>query len=169
AVQPIAEVIRSGEPRFTPDVDIEEIRRSVADPAVQDLVLHLCPRSGMVLPLRAGDRVLGALALAYAESGRRYDQDDFELAKELALRAARAALRLREEVLAIVSHDLRNPLHTVEMTAEMLTELRLPPEDQVGHLEAILRATRQMDRLIQDLLDVTRLQAGKPLSIEPRA
>jgi len=181
AVQPIAEVIRSGEPRFTPDVDIEEIRRSVADPAVQDLVLHLCPRSGMVLPLRAGDRVLGALALAYAESGRRYDQDDFELAKELALRAAlavrnaqlyreaREALRLREEVLAIVSHDLRNPLHTVEMTAEMLTELRLPPEDQVGHLEAILRATRQMDRLIQDLLDVTRLQAGKPLSIEPRA
>src|SRR5690606_2392456 len=120
-------------------------------------------------------------ALAYAESGRRYDQDDFELAKELALRAAlavrnaqlyqeaREALRVREEVLAIVSHDLRNPVHTVEMTAEMLTELRLPPEEQAVHLEAILRATRQMDRLIQDLLDVTRIQAGKPLSIEPRA
>src|SRR5690606_38543991 len=128
---------------------------AVPDPAVQELLLRLCPRSGMVLPLRAGDRVLGALALAYAESGRRYDQDDFELAKELALRAAlavrnaqlyqeaREALRVREEVLAIVSHDLRNPVHTVEMTAEMLTELRLPPEEQAVHLEAILRATRQ--------------------------
>jgi len=181
AMQPIAEVIRTGEPRFTPEVDVEELKRSVEDPAVRDLLLRLCPRSGMVLPLRAGDRVLGALALAYAESGRRYDQDDFELAKELALRAAlavrnaqlyreaREALRVREEVLAIVSHDLRNPVHTVEMTAEMLTELRLPPEDQMGHLQAILRATRQMDRLIQDLLDVTRIEAGKPLNIEPRA
>src|SRR5690606_2424528 len=152
-------------------VDIAEIERSVPDAAVRDLVLQIRPRSGMVLPLRAGDRVLGALALAYAESGRRYDQDDFELAKELALRAAlavrnaqlyqeaREALRVREEVLAIVSHDLRNPVHTVEMTAEMLTELRLPPEEQAVHLEAILRATRQMDRLTQDLLDVTRIQA----------
>lgn len=181
AMQPIAEVIRTGEPRFTPDVDVEDVKRTVPDPAVQELVLRLCPRSGMVLPLRAGDRVLGALALAYAESGRRYDQDDFELAKELALRAALAvrnaqlyreaqeALRIREEVLAIVSHDLRNPLHTVEMTAAMLTELRLPAEEQAAHLEAILRATRHMDRLIQDLLDVTRIQAGKPLSIRPRA
>lgn len=181
AVQPIAEVIRSGEPVFTPEVDVEDVKRAVPDPAVRDLVLRLCPRSGMVLPLRVGDRVLGALALAYAESGRRYDQDDFELAKELAQRAAlavrnaqlyreaREAVRVREEVLAIVSHDLRNPLHTVEMTAEMLTELRLPPEEQAAHLEAILRATRQMGRLIQDLLDVTRMQAGKPLSIEPRA
>src|SRR5690606_8208627 len=116
AMQPIAETIRSGEPRFTPDMDVEDVKRAVPDPAVQDLVLRLCPRSGMVLPLRAGDRVLGALALAYAESGRRYDQDDFELAKELALRAALAvrnaqlyreaqeAARIREEVLAIVSH-----------------------------------------------------------------
>src|SRR5690606_19593551 len=43
------------------------------------------------------------------------------------------------------------------------------PEQQAVHLEAILRATRQMSRLIQDLLDVSRIQAGKPLSIEPRA
>src|SRR5690606_26358195 len=143
--------------------------------------LRLGVRSGMVLPLRAGGKVLGALALALAGSGRRYDRKDFELAQELAQRAALAvhnallyrkaqeALRARDEVLAIVSHDLRNPRRTVEMTAERLAELRPEPEQQAVHLEAILRATRQMSRLIQDLLDVSRIQAGKPLSIEPRA
>src|SRR5690606_2870858 len=115
ALQPMAEVIRTGEPLFTPAVDTEEVERALPDPAVRELVLRICPRSGMVLPLRVGGRVIGALALAYAESGRRYDEDDFELAKELAQRAALAvrnaelyreaqeALRVREDVLAIVS------------------------------------------------------------------
>jgi len=179
ALQPIAEAIRTGKPQFTPDVDEAALVRAIPDPALRKLVSDLAPRSGMVLPLQAGGRVLGAFAFAYAESGRHYGQEEFDLAQELVHRAsmavhnallyreARQALRARDDVLAIVSHDLRNPLHTIQATVELVLDLWPPREQQEQHLEAVLRAARQMDRLIQDLLDVSRIQAGKALKIEP--
>ena len=79
--------------------------------------------------------------------------------------AALEAARRRELMTAVVSHDLRNPLGTIRMTAELL--LRSPgPDDErraVGrkHVEAIKRQTDRMLRLIQDLLDAASIEAGK--------
>jgi PAS domain S-box-containing protein len=179
AMQPIAEAIRTGKPQFTPDVDETALVRAIPDRRLRELVAELGIRSGMVLPLRVGDHVLGAFAFAYAESGRRYGQEEFDLAQELVHRASMAvhnallyreaqqALRARDDVLAIVSHDLRNPLHTIHATVELVLDLWPSREQQEQHLEAVLRAARRMDRLIQDLLDVSRIQAGKSLKIEP--
>jgi signal transduction histidine kinase len=70
----------------------------------------------------------------------------------------RAALTTREEFLAIVSHDLRNPLNHISMAAQNLLE---GPED-VGELAAsINRSAGEMLHLIEDLLDVERMAAGK--------
>jgi signal transduction histidine kinase len=67
----------------------------------------------------------------------------------------------REQVLKIVSHDLRNPLHTISMCAALLLDLPLPPEQQASHLQRIKRAGERMNRLIQDLMDVAKLEAGR--------
>jgi signal transduction histidine kinase len=67
----------------------------------------------------------------------------------------------REQVLKIVSHDLRNPLHTISMCASLLIEEPLPTTQQTVHLKSIKRAGERMNRLIQDLLDVAKLESGR--------
>ncbi|MGI9626887.1 MAG: ATP-binding protein [Longimicrobiales bacterium] len=74
--------------------------------------------------------------------------------------ALRQALRGRDEVLAVVSHDLRNPVGTVFSAADLLLEVDFPLEKRREHLSIIKRSAARMNRLIQDLLDVARIEAG---------
>ena len=74
---------------------------------------------------------------------------------------AEASIDAREQVLKIVSHDLRNPLHTISMCASLMLELPMPPEKQAEQLQRIRRAGERMNRLVQDLLDVAKLEAGR--------
>ena len=73
-------------------------------------------------------------------------------------------MRAREELLAIVSHDLRNPLGVVLAASALLLKSRLPPdkgERARRQVEAIQRAGNRMNRLIRDLLDFASIQAGR--------
>ena len=88
------------------------------------------------------------------------------------IRAAEAALheavRARDEVLAVVSHDLRNPIGTISAAVELLADVPMPPEKYEEHLEIIGRAAHRIGRLIQDLLDVAMIEAGR-LSVRTHA
>ncbi|HEX8390727.1 MAG TPA: GAF domain-containing sensor histidine kinase [Longimicrobium sp.] len=79
-------------------------------------------------------------------------------------------VRLRDEVLGIVSHDLRNPVHTIQLSSGFLLET-LPDEGSQAltrkQLGIIRRAAQRMDRMIGDLLDAATIAAGH-LSMEPR-
>lgn len=81
------------------------------------------------------------------------------------------AVKMRDDVLAIVSHDLRNPLNTVIASAYLMTDLPLTPEQVAKQLEIIKRTGHHMNRLLQDLLDVSRIDAGRfnvdPAPIDP--
>ena len=136
-------------------------------------------RSLMILPLVTRGRAAGAVTLA-APAGQTFTEDDLSLATELARHGALAtdnarlytdsqqAVRTREEVLGIVSHDLRNPLSATTLAASLLqTSDGLSGEDR-EQLEIIDLSAKRMGRLIEDLLDVTRLEGGKQLPIEPR-
>jgi PAS domain S-box-containing protein len=129
------------------------------------------PLSGMATPLVAGGKLLGVLALLSAAPSRVYGAEDMRLANEVAQRAALAvenarlyraaqrALRDREEVLGIVAHDLRNPLATILMQTHLIR--RRATEREKKPPERIERAVSRMNRLIQDLLDVARVEAGR--------
>jgi PAS domain S-box-containing protein len=67
---------------------------------------------------------------------------------------------LREQVLAIVAHDLRNPVHTIFMAAGLLADLPLNEDRRRQQLELIKRSATRMERLILDLLDMSRISAG---------
>jgi signal transduction histidine kinase len=73
---------------------------------------------------------------------------------------AREAADAREEVLKIVSHDLRNPLSTIGMAAEMILETADAGEQARG-VSIIRRTTDRMNRMVQDLLDVAKLETGR--------
>jgi signal transduction histidine kinase len=89
-----------------------------------------------------------------------------------ALESSEAAVRTRDDVLAIVSHDLRNPLGTITMAAGLL-ELPIAEERKSEQIGVIKRAAEGMNRLIADLLDVSAVESGRfqvelePVPIEP--
>ena len=67
----------------------------------------------------------------------------------------------REDVLGIVAHDLRNPLNLISTTTQFLLEDSIAPPERTRLLSSAMRAARQMNRMIADLLDTVRLQAGR--------
>jgi PAS domain S-box-containing protein len=74
------------------------------------------------------------------------------------------AIKARDDMMGIVSHDLRNPANAVKMLARSITEGpggRALPDDVRDRIEVIRQAAEQIDALIQDLLDITRLEAGR--------
>jgi signal transduction histidine kinase len=133
-------------------------------------------RSMVTVPLRHGERTLGALTLFYADSGRRHADEDVALIEELARRAAmavenarlyseaQAAIRARDEFLSIASHELRNPVAGMKGAAQMLRR-----DEQRGTLDGkqidrsvwiIEQTANRLATLTEDLLDVSRLQQG---------
>ncbi|MBW3554893.1 MAG: HAMP domain-containing histidine kinase [Gemmatimonadetes bacterium] len=82
-------------------------------------------------------------------------------------RAAQSAVEAREEVLRMVAHDLRNPLSTIGMTAELIADMPLEEEQRRKHARTIARCGKAMNGLIQDLLDFARMEAGR-MVIEPQ-
>jgi signal transduction histidine kinase len=137
-------------------------------------------RTLIFLPLVSRGRTIG-IATAVSTEAKPYTADDLPLFVELARRASvsidnatlyresQQAVRAREDVLAIVSHDLRNPLNAVTLGASLLQmSTTLSPEDR-EQIETIEVSAKRMSRLIADLLDVTRMEGGKRLPIEPES
>jgi signal transduction histidine kinase len=72
------------------------------------------------------------------------------------LAALESAVRTRDEILGIVTHDLRSPLTTIALSTQLMPGS--PPEEQADHAETILTTVRRMQRLIADLLDATKIE-----------
>ncbi len=105
------------------------------------------------------------------DSRRRAEQARDEALRETQTQREKAerAARAREDLLAIVSHDLRNPLGVVRLSATLIE--RLADETDVGRrtkraVQTVLTATDAMTHLVADLLDLARLEAGQPLPLE---
>jgi PAS domain S-box-containing protein len=133
-------------------------------------------RDGREIPLeitmgefvRDGRRYFTAIARDITER-RKSEQERAELLlrEREARERAEAAIRTREEVLAIVSHDLRNPLNTIAMGSAALSDYASDEASRAKYIQMIRRAINRMNRLIEDLLDVVRLEGGQRLSLEP--
>jgi signal transduction histidine kinase len=107
----------------------------------------------------ASDRTFTLLlAQAAATALHRARTFDAELDKR---RNAELLAQAREDVLGVVAHDLRNPLNLIQMTAELMIDEDLPRERRKEMLAIAMRAAKQMNRLIEDLLDTVRMQAGR--------
>jgi len=172
-----ARALATGEAELVPSVTAEWLCAAGEDGAGPEAVGAHHPTSVIVVPLVARGATLGALTLLRRDPARPYDCADLALAQGLADRAALAldnarlyvqaveARRRRDEVLGVVSHDLRNPLNTIQLNARLLR--RSMPCDE---LDAIRAAVARADRLVQDLIAVTAVEAGRlPLSCCPEA
>lgn len=141
----------------------------------------------LLVPLRAGGRAIGALHLVRTRPGAVHSLEEQQVADQFAglaalalenarlYQQARSAVRERDEMLAIVSHDLRNPVNAIVMLTGAVLKREhdeiTPPEEPANmardEVEAVRAAARQADGLIQDLQDVSRISAGR-LRVERR-
>jgi signal transduction histidine kinase/DNA-binding response OmpR family regulator len=137
-------------------------------------------RSALVVPLRARGRTLGTIFVGVCHSDRRYCGDDLALAEDLASRAAiaidNARLyrdvqendRRKNEFLAMLAHELRNPLAPLRNAVEILKRLDLRDETLDWANDVMSRQIEHLVRLVDDLLDISRISGGKiQLRMEP--
>src|SRR6185295_8119627 len=171
----VGRVMRTGEPLLFSDGSPATLASTEEGFDHEALVKASGAQSMMVVPMVVREAVVGAITLIGAESGRRYSGTSLATARDLATHAALAidnarlyeraqeAIRSREDVLSFVSHDLRNPLMGIQLTAEMLLRsARGEDERRKGwkQLERIRRGVVQMRRMIDDLLDLAGLESG---------
>jgi PAS domain S-box-containing protein len=164
----LSKVLRTGESEWIPLVP-----KALFD--VQDLGLD----SYLCVPLLSRGRILGAFTWGYSGSEREYDERDLRLAEDLARRAASAvdnarlfreakeAVQVRDEFLSVASHELKTPLtplrlklHTTRR-ALRVSNGALDRETLLAHLDAAEHQVVRLSRLIDSLLDVSRIGAGR--------
>ncbi|MHB8877042.1 MAG: PAS domain-containing sensor histidine kinase [Myxococcaceae bacterium] len=175
--QPIVHRVRDGEPlRGWPFLCVDE--------ECGQLARRLGVSSYMTVPMISRSAVIGALSLVGSSNSRCFGYADIRMAEELASRAAlaaensrlyreaRDAVRVREEFLSIASHELRTPIASLQLGLEAgLRVLRRSSEqpswpDMLPRtLAAAERQARRLGQLVDELLDVTRIRAGR-LSLE---
>ena len=171
---PQAKVLESGKPLLLAELADSDLQGT---PEGGEMLRAAGLRSMIVVPLLARGQNLGALTFATGASGAHYSSLDLAFAEEIAHRAALAidnarlyqhakkATRTRDELIAAVSHDLKNPLATMVMTAELLARSEAPDEKRRRWVESLRRSADAMKHLIEDLLDIARIEAGR-LTIE---
>jgi signal transduction histidine kinase/CheY-like chemotaxis protein len=156
---PIAQVLATGQSAFLRDLE----PNAGTEPM----------QSALIVPLRARGRTLGSLALATGPSGRQYGSEELTLAEDLATRAAiaidNARLykeiqdqdRRKNEFLAMLAHELRNPLAPIRNAVQILRSPAAEGEEAAWARDVIGRQVEQMVRLVDDLLDISRITGGK--------
>ncbi|HEU5207883.1 MAG TPA: hybrid sensor histidine kinase/response regulator [Longimicrobiales bacterium] len=118
--------------------------------------------------LRASQEALSAASARELEREQRAREEAERTAEtmERLAREAEAATRARDDLLATVSHDLRNPIGTIYTSAALLLDLPLDDTQRQRQVQIIKRTAERMNRLIQDLLDASRIEAGH-FTVEP--
>ncbi|MES2177648.1 MAG: GAF domain-containing protein [Gemmatimonadota bacterium] len=183
---PAARVLRTHETLFLPLMRLDDVSVVAPDERYMDLVAELEPCSGIVVPLVARGRALGALVLAMASrarggSARQFTTDDVTLAQSLAERAALAldalmiledaeraredaehANRAKSDFLATMSHELRTPLNAIAGHVQLIDMGLHGPVTEAQHvtLQRVTRAQERLLGLINDILNFARLEAG---------
>ncbi|HSD91353.1 MAG TPA: PAS domain S-box protein [Kofleriaceae bacterium] len=149
--------VRDSEQRPVPADDLPIIHALRTGETVRRGDLFLGQADGRMLPIEAVagpvrddlGRITGAVVVVTDVSERRETE------------------RLREEWIAVVAHDLRQPLNTILLWADRLASL-VKDEKPRAAIERVRRGAWRLNRMIHDLLDAARLQANQ-LSVEPRA
>ncbi len=172
---PVATVLRSREPLVLRSVTPDQLPAAIVSVFASDTL----PRTAILVPITLDGQSLGVLA-AFAEKGPMFVEDDLEVVSFFAaeasailrvqryrqsvneLEALREADRLKDEFMAVVSHELRTPLTAVSGYSDILLRKLTGPlnERQERQVVGIRDASRRLLALINDLLDVSKLEAG---------
>jgi signal transduction histidine kinase/CheY-like chemotaxis protein len=171
--QGVWSIIRTGRAQMVSEVTSDLLKQVFSNPQRRGIMEQLGVRSYIGVPLSAHGKTLGVITFFAAESGRLYQAEDLVLAEDLARRAAVAienadlyrAVRHSDEAkdifLATLSHELRNPLAAI-VSGLSVTKLAMEDKERVAKYVGLMeRQAGQLTRLVDDLMDVSRIKTGK--------
>jgi signal transduction histidine kinase/ActR/RegA family two-component response regulator len=171
---PVSTVACTGKPEFVPEVTEAWMRVAATSERHFELMRELELRSLIAVPLLVAAGTLGVLTFCYsASSGRHYCGDDLRLAQDLAQRAALVvensrlyheleyAAQRKDEFLAMLGHELRNPLAPIRNAMQIFRMKGVADPDVEEVTAMVERQVLQLTRLVDDLLDVSRVGHGK--------
>lgn len=174
---PLVTVATTGAPVLVQEDAMKRIIAESTHKAYRDAVTAMSPRAALFLPLIARGELVAVLSLFRETRG--FDPDEVAFAEDLSRLTAlaidnarlhdevRSSLRARNEMIGIVSHDLRNPVAAVRMLGgAVLRADDRNSEANTENISLVCQAAEQMESLIRDLLDVSRLDAGR-LRVDP--
>lgn len=169
----VPQVIRTGNPELVPVITPEIIDASTDDPEIKQIIRDLGLHSYICVPLTVKGKPIGAISFVSAEMKRSYGQNDLANAEDLARRASvsvenallyeqlQESDRRKDEFLATLAHELRNPLAPLRTGVDILARSSQKPE-VVEEVQGVMaRQLTQLVRLVDDLLDVSRITTGK--------
>ena len=170
----IARAARAARTSLVREVSETDLVRIAGDAAHLQILRELGIRSYLVAPMLSRHRVVGTVTFANTANGRRFSAEDVHIAEEVARRMvmavdssrlyheARAAVATRDQLLAVVSHDLRNHLSVITASTSILDETLSSKEAMAERtIGALKRASSGMTRLVADLLDSAAIRAGQ--------
>jgi PAS domain S-box-containing protein len=169
----VHQVVRTGRPAMMSSIPDALLVAAARDEEHLRALRTLGLTSYICVPLVANGRTLGAMTFVTAESSRPYHADDVPFALAVAERAAlavdnarayselRAANRAKDEFLATLSHELRTPINAIMGWGQMLQQGVVDPARTAHAIDAIVRNAAAQTRLIEDLLDLSRIISGK--------
>jgi signal transduction histidine kinase len=150
----------------------------VSDEPYHQVLRRLGFRSAIAVPVRVRGQTVGVILLAASRPLLAFVEDDVSMAEDLSRRtadaidnarlyaAAQAAVKLRDEFLSIASHELRTPLTPLQLHLEMWQGALTNGDDARRRLDTALRQTQKLSKLVESLLDVSRLTTGR-MALEP--
>jgi PAS domain S-box-containing protein len=168
---PLTEILARRAPVLIQTNAVARLLAASSMPSYLTAIKAMQPQSALFLPLVAREQLIGALCLFRGKGG--FDGDDLAFAEDLARLTAlaldnarlhdtvRSSLRARDEMMGVVSHDLRNPVAAVKMLSNALLGGLNGQSEARESIGLIAQAAEQMDALIRDLLDVNRLDSGQ--------
>ena len=169
----VMRVLRTGESVWFRSVTDAFLQAVAHDEQHLSWLRRLRPRSYICVPVRSRRSAVGALTFVTTDSGREYEEADLRTAEDLAHRAAiaienaslvatlRESDRRKDEFLAMLAHELRNPLAPIRNAAHIIRARATGERELTWATEIIERQVYQMTRLVDDLLDVSRITSGK--------
>ncbi|MBD2646231.1 hybrid sensor histidine kinase/response regulator, partial [Nostoc foliaceum] len=168
-----AKVLRTGKSELATNILESSLQRNTSNDEYLFLLHRLQLKSQMTVPLLVRERKVGTIVFASAQPGRYYTVVDLTMAEELAQRAAFAienahlyqqaqeANRIKDEFLAIVSHELRTPLNSMLGWVQIIRNRKLDEAITFKALATIERNAQHQRKLIEDILDISRIVQGK--------
>lgn len=175
----VPNVLRTGKPELWSEIPTELLRAGARDEEHWRIIEALGLRSAMCVPIVVDGRTEGAMTLIAAESGRRYDAQDLDLACEIGRRAgtaisharafqtAQRAIRARDDFLSVAGHELRTPLAALALQLETIKiafgtgriDTDRPKYEE--RVEKAIGQAARLGKLIEELLDVSRVSSGR--------
>lgn len=175
-------VLKSKEAILFPDITDEMIEASAKNPEELAILRNLTLKSAMVAPMSIHGEILGAVTFLSCSSSKKYDDDDLNFARDFSNRIAltlensrlyeevkrdverRMELdRLKDEFLSMASHELKTPVTSLKAFTQVL-QMTFEKEENHRAVDLLSKMDKQinkLNRLIFDLLDITKVDRGE--------